>query len=34
MMMKARTQPTAPAFPGHVSTPVTGSFCAFFAADR
>jgi hypothetical protein len=34
MMMQARTQPTAPAFPGHVPTPATDSFCARFPAVR
>ncbi len=34
MMIEARTQPTAPAFPGSVCTSATDSFCAFFPADR
>ncbi len=34
MMIESRTQPTAPAFPGHVRIPATDSFCAFFPADR
>jgi hypothetical protein len=34
MTIEARTQPTAPAFRGHVPTPATDSFCAFFPAVR
>ena len=34
MMIEARTQSTAPAFPGSVCTPATDSFCAFVPADR
>ena len=34
MMIQARMQPTAPAFPGSVCTSATGSFCALFPADR